>query len=126
MSDATTPALDHTIVWATDRARSAEFLAHVLGVRVGAPTEPFLPVRLGNGVTLDFAEGRDAPDTQHYAFRVSEEQFDAALARVTAAGLTYWADPFRREPGRTNRMNGGRGFYVADPDGHMMELLTVT
>jgi catechol 2,3-dioxygenase-like lactoylglutathione lyase family enzyme len=122
---ADTPALDHTIVWSTDRARSAAFLAHVLGLEVGAPVEPFLPVRLGNGVTLDFAEQPQAPAVQHYAFRVSEEQFAAAFGRLVEAGVPYWADPLHRRPGEVNRMNGGRGVYFADPDGHNMELLTV-
>jgi catechol 2,3-dioxygenase-like lactoylglutathione lyase family enzyme len=117
------PALDHTIVWTTDRARGAEFLAHVLGLDVGAPTGPFLPIRLGNGVTLDYAVG--SPTPQHYAFRVSEAAFDAAFARIRAAGIAYWADPEHDRPGELNRMNGGRGFYFADPDGHNMELLTV-
>jgi catechol 2,3-dioxygenase-like lactoylglutathione lyase family enzyme len=119
------PALDHTIVWTTDRARGAEFLAHVLGVEVGAPTGLFLPVRLGNGVTLDYAQGPPNPTAQHYAFRIGEAAFDAAFARIRAAGTAYWADPTHREPGRINHMNGGRGLYFADPDGHNMELLTV-
>jgi catechol 2,3-dioxygenase-like lactoylglutathione lyase family enzyme len=122
---AETPALDHTIVWSTDRARSAEFLAHVLGLEVGRPTEPFLPVRLGNGVVLDFAERPEAPAAQHYAFRVSEAQFDAAFVRVVDAGIPYWADPLREQPGEINHTNGGRGVYFADPDGHNLELLTV-
>jgi catechol 2,3-dioxygenase-like lactoylglutathione lyase family enzyme len=120
-----TPALDHTIVWSTDRARSAQFLSHVLGLQVDRPIEPFLPVRLGNGVTLDFAERPEPPAEQHYAFRVSEEQFDAAFARIVDAGIPYWSDPFRERPGEINHMNGGRGVYFADPDGHNMELLTV-
>jgi catechol 2,3-dioxygenase-like lactoylglutathione lyase family enzyme len=118
-----TPALDHTIVWSTDPARSAAFLAEVLGVEVGARTGMFLPIRLGNGVTLDYAQG--SPAVQHYAFRVSEDAFDAAFARIRAAGIEYWADPLHREPGELNAMNGGRGLYFADPDGHNMELLTV-
>ena len=124
MTNAGTPALDHTIVWATDRARSAEFLAHVLGLPVGEPTGSFLPIRLGNGVTLDFARSSDKPMPQHYAFRIGEDEFDAAFARITAAGITYWADPGHTRPGELNSVNGGRGCYFADPDDHNMELLT--
>jgi catechol 2,3-dioxygenase-like lactoylglutathione lyase family enzyme len=118
------PALDHTIVWSRDPARSAAFLAHVLGVEVGARTGPFRPIRLGNGVTLDFAQGPE-PAAQHYAFRIGDDAFDAAFARIRAAGIEYWADPLHQEPGRLNDMGGGRGLYFADPDGHNMELLTV-
>jgi catechol 2,3-dioxygenase-like lactoylglutathione lyase family enzyme len=126
MTSSGTPALDHTIVWASDRARSAEFLAHVLGLPVGAPNGPFLPIRLGNGITLDFAHSGEKPMSQHYAFLVSEEEFDAAFTRITAAGITYWADPFHTQPGQVNNWNGGRGLYFADPDDHNMELLTVS
>jgi catechol 2,3-dioxygenase-like lactoylglutathione lyase family enzyme len=63
---------------------------------------------------------------QHYAFLVGEDDFDAALARIRAADVTFWADPFRNQPGEINTDDGGRGLYFADPDGHLMELLTVS
>ncbi|MEU6161958.1 VOC family protein [Streptomyces sp. NPDC047130] len=117
--------LDHVAVLAKDRQLSAEFLAAVLGLRVGAPFGPFLPVDLGNGVTLDFYEQRDEPvQGQHYAFLVPEEEFDAMLARLDALGVTYFADPHHGEPGRFNRLFGGRGAYFTDPDGHNMEIMT--
>ena len=118
-----TVELNHTIVWSTDKHAGAAFLAHVLGVEVGAETGPFVPVELSNSVTLDYADAI-APSPQHYAFRVDDTVFDAALQRVRAAGIEYWADPGHRQPGRLNTMSGGRGFYFADPDGHNLELLT--
>ncbi|MEV5840735.1 VOC family protein [Streptomyces sp. NPDC051985] len=117
--------LDHTNIYATDRHRSAEFLAAVLGLRVGTPFGPFLPVDLGNGVTLDYYEKRDEPiQSQHYAFLVPEEGFDGMIVRLEAAGVTYYADPHHTEPGRTNGLFGGRGAYFEDPDGHNMEIMT--
>lgn len=116
--------LNHTIVWATDRAASAGFLAGVLGLSVGAESEPFLPVVLANGVTLDFAQAEQVAG-QHYAFLVGDEEFDAALARLAQSGTPVYADPLHRTPG-INGMSGGRGLYFADPDGHNMELLTRT
>jgi catechol 2,3-dioxygenase-like lactoylglutathione lyase family enzyme len=122
---ATIARLDHTVVYAFDRQLSAEFLATVLGLKVGAPFGPFLPVDLGNGVTLDFYEKSDEPiQPQHYAFLVPEEQFDAMIARLEALGVTYYADPHHTEPGRVNHLFGGRGAYFADPDGHNMEIMT--
>ncbi|MFE9452364.1 VOC family protein [Streptomyces sp. NPDC006739] len=117
--------LNHTNIYAYDRRTSAEFLARILGLRVGAPFGPFLPVDLANGVTVDFYEKRDEPiQSQHYAFLVPEEEFDGMIARLEAAGITYYADPHHGEPGRTNDLFGGRGAYFEDPDGHNMEILT--
>ncbi|MEU5321115.1 VOC family protein [Streptomyces sp. NPDC021056] len=118
--------LNHTAVFATDRHLSAEFIAAILGLTVGAPFGPFLPVDLGNGVTLDYYEKRDEPiQPQHYAFLVPDEQFDAVIARLEAVGVTYYADPRHTEPGRINRLFGGRGAYFDDPSGHNMEVMTV-
>lgn len=117
--------LNHTVVLATDPALSAEFIATVLGLRVGARFGPFLPVDLGNGVTLDYYEMRDEPvQSQHYAFLVPEADFDTMIARLDALAVTYYADPSHTEPGRTNDLFGGRGAYFADPDGHNMEIMT--
>ncbi|MBL1082741.1 VOC family protein [Streptomyces actinomycinicus] len=117
--------LNHTAVYASDRSLSAEFLAAILGLEVGAPFGPFLPVDLGNGVTLDYYEKRDEPiQAQHYAFLVPDEQFDGMIARLEAVGVTYYADPGHTEPGKINRLFGGRGAYFDDPDGHNMEIMT--
>ncbi|GGQ47247.1 VOC family protein [Streptomyces althioticus] len=117
--------LNHTAVYARDRRRSAEFLAGILGLEVGAPFGPFLPVDLGNGVTLDYYELHDEPvQSQHYAFLVPEERFDAMIARLEEAGVTYYADPRHTEAGRVNGLFGGKGAYFEDPDGHNMEIMT--
>ncbi|MGW1259640.1 VOC family protein [Streptomyces sp. NPDC002513] len=117
--------LNHTAVYARDRRLSAAFLAGILGLEVGAPMGPFVPVDLGNGVTLDYYEKRDEPiQSQHYAFLVPEEQFTTMIARLETRGVTYYADPRHTEPGRTNRLFGGHGAYFDDPDGHNMEIMT--
>ncbi len=115
--------LDHVIVWARDRDASARFLAGVLGLPLGERSGPFVPIRLGNGVTLDYAETYPVRP-QHYAFLVDEDTFDAALGRLVSAGVDYYADPLHEHPGRLNHRNGGRGLYFADADGHNLELLT--
>ncbi|QIP85910.1 VOC family protein [Streptomyces sp. Tu 2975] len=121
----TSVQLNHTAVYAKDRRLSAEFLAAVLGVEVAAPFGPFLPVDLGNGVTLDYYELTDEPvQPQHYAFLVPDEQFDTMIARLEAIGVTYYADPSHTEPGAINRLFGGRGAYFDDPSGHNMEIMT--
>ena len=118
--------LDHVIVRARDRQASAAFLADLLGIEVGVPSEPFLPVRVDNGVTLDYMQVSGPVATQHYAFLVDDAVFDAALERITRDGVAYWAHPGHERPGEINRRMGGRGIYFDDPDGHAMEILTVS
>lgn len=119
--------LNHTIVRVRDKQVSAPFLAGILGVDVAPPWGPFLPLALGNGVVLEYLDVGDGPvQSQHYAFLVSDDVFDAAYTRIREAGLSHWADPFHQQPGRINQNYGGRGVYFDDPDGHSMELLTVT
>jgi catechol 2,3-dioxygenase-like lactoylglutathione lyase family enzyme len=117
--------LNHTVVGAHDKHASARFLAAILGVEVGAEMGPFVPVVLDNSVTLDFMTQADVRP-QHYAFLVSDNDFDAAFGRIQQAGLTYWADPHHETPGEINQRWGGRGVYFNDPNGHNMEILTRT
>lgn len=117
--------LNHTIVHARDKRESAEFLAGILGLEVGAEWGPFVPLATANGVTLDFATApEESIVAQHYAFLVSEAEFDTAFARIEELGLTYYADPHRERPGEINHNDGGRGVYFLDPVGHAMEIIT--
>lgn len=117
--------LNHTIVHARDNRASAEFLAHILGLEIGAEWGPFIPVATANGVTLDFATiPAESIIGQHYAFLVSEAEFDASYARIKELGITYWADPHQKHPGEINHNDGGRGIYFLDPAGHAMEIIT--
>jgi catechol 2,3-dioxygenase-like lactoylglutathione lyase family enzyme len=116
---------NHTIIAAVDNRASAAFLAHILGLEVGAEWGPFVAVATDNGVTLDFATvPADKITTQHYAFLISDEEFDAALARLQAADITYYPEPTLRNPGEINHNHGGRGLYFLDPAGHGMEIIT--
>jgi catechol 2,3-dioxygenase-like lactoylglutathione lyase family enzyme len=116
--------LNHTIIRCPDREASAKFLADILGVEVGPPTGRFLPIQTSNGVTLDFATDTEPVTGQHYAFLLSDQEFDDAFARLEKTGDTYWADPRRSRPGEINHNHGGRGVYFLDPAGHSMEMIT--
>jgi catechol 2,3-dioxygenase-like lactoylglutathione lyase family enzyme len=119
-----TIALNHTIVPARDAKGSATFLAEILGrgrpVRFG----PFWVVTLDNGVSLDFQDSDEAMPIEHYAFLVSEPEFDAIFERIRTRGLTYWADPAHSRPFEINHNDGGRGVYWNDPNGHYLEIIT--
>jgi catechol 2,3-dioxygenase-like lactoylglutathione lyase family enzyme len=115
--------LNHTIVPARDPMASAQFLADILALTVDPPVAHFTPVTLANSVTLDYDQ-HDSFDSHHYAFLVSEEEFDAAFARIQSRGVTFYADPACRQAGQIYRSHGRRGTYFRDPDGHLMEILT--
>jgi catechol 2,3-dioxygenase-like lactoylglutathione lyase family enzyme len=115
--------LNHIIVSARDKHASAAFLAGILGVEVGTAWGPFVPLPLSNGVTLDFLDTEQV-HPQHCAFQLSEPEFEAALARLRAGGLSYWADPLHQRPGAVSDRFGSRAVYFEDPAGHNMEILT--
>jgi len=115
--------LTHTIVAARNRDESAAFLAGLLGVAPPTTFGPFAVVELANDVSLDFMEEGDV-HPRHYAFLVTEEEFDQIFGRIRDRGLDYWADPFERHPGEINTNDGGRGVYWKDPNGHVLEIIT--
>ncbi|MEV0118606.1 VOC family protein [Streptomyces sp. NPDC050844] len=118
--------LNHTIIHARDNRESAEFFTDLLGLEITSEWGPFIAVALSNGVTLDFATipAKDIA-LQHYAFLISEEEFDAAYEKISTRGIEHWADPQQKLPGEFNTNDGGRGVYFLDPAGHAMELITV-
>jgi catechol 2,3-dioxygenase-like lactoylglutathione lyase family enzyme len=116
--------LNHTIVWCRDQHVSAAFLAETLGLAPPTRFGPFLVVEAANDVSLDFHEVDGAIGAQHYAFLVSEEEFDAIFGRIAGGGLDFWADPAKTRAGEINHNDGGRGVYFPDPDDHLLEIFT--
>ena len=121
-----TVLLNHTIVWCRDKKESARYLTDTLGLPEAKPFGPFMVVEMGNEVSLDYHDvdaraGEIA--SQHYAFLVSEAEFDEIFTRI-GAHQDYWADPGLSRKGEINRRDGGRGVYFKDPDGHLLEILT--
>ena len=115
---------NHTIVWCRDQKTSAQFLADILGRPEPVRFMHFLVVELDNGVSLDFMDVDDKAGGQHYAFLMTEIEFDEVFARIQARGLVYWADPARTKPNEIYRLFGGRGVYFQDPDGNLLEAMT--
>ena len=115
---------NHTIVPARDAEGSAKFLAEMLGRDAPKRFAPFWTVTLDNGVTLDFQHSDEAMPIEHYAFLVSEKEFDVIFERIRERKLTYWADPMHSQPFEINRHDGGRGLYWNDPNGHYLEIIT--
>src|SRR5262245_53618252 len=117
--------LNHTIVPARDKEESARFYERMFGFSYERPMGHFAPVRIpSQSLTLDFDTWEESFPPQHYAFKVSDAEFDEIFGRIVAAGLTYGSGPFTPEDMQINHWNGGRGVYFRDPSGHLLELLT--
>ena len=115
--------LNHTIVPARDKEASARFFARIFGLSYEGPMGHFAPVRVNETFTLDF-DHRDTFESHHYAFHVSDEEFDSILGRIKAEGLAFGSGPFETGDMQTNHRLGGRGLYFLDPNGHNLELMT--
>lgn len=115
--------LNHTIVHTHDKQAEARFVTDVLGLPEPVPFGPFAVVELQNGVSLDFMDVDGDITEQHYAFLISEDEFDLVSQRLRDRGITTYADPGRRRTG-FNTNDGGRGLYFDSPEGHNLEVLT--
>jgi extradiol dioxygenase family protein len=117
---------NHTIIAAKDKTQSATWLTELFGLPEPQPFGRFLAVAVANDVSLDYAQVGDGDDIrpQHYAFLVSEDDFESIYGKIRERGIEHWADPRRSRPGEINRNDGGRGVYFQDPAGHYMEILT--
>ncbi|QUR68469.1 VOC family protein [Mycobacterium spongiae] len=119
-------SFNHTIVASRDKRASAEFLTELFDLPSPTPFGRFMVVTLEHGACLDYADvpSNEEIHTQHYAFLVSDEEFDTIYGKIRSRGLPHWADPGATRPGEINRRDGGRGVYFPDPSGHSMEILT--
>ena len=119
--------LDHTIVPSRDKVAAAKLLGELLGVEwAAAGMGPFAAVYVNDGLTLDFIDTNEAFPIYHFCFRVSDEEFDAILGRIKAAGIRYRSEVRGPQDSQINRYCGGRGVYWNEPDGHQWEMLTVS
>ncbi len=115
---------NHTILWASDSAASAKFLAEMLGLPAPRHWGPFEIVTTENGANLDYMDTDGEIARQHYAFLVGEAEFDEIFGRIRERGLPYWADPGQTRTDEINRHDGGRGLYFEDLNGHLLEIIT--
>jgi catechol 2,3-dioxygenase-like lactoylglutathione lyase family enzyme len=116
--------LNHTIVAAHDKNAAALFLTEILGLPAPSVLGPFAVVQVGDDTSLDYMETEGDITSQHYAFLVSEIEFDEIFGRIRERRLAYWADPSQQQRGQINSWDDGRGVYIEDPNGHLLEILT--
>ena len=118
------PVLDHTIVASHDHRHAAASVAGLLGLPEPVTLGHFAVVRVGSTTTLDFVDVDGPITSQHYAFLVTEAEFDEIFGRIAEHVMPYWADPGHGHPGEINTWDGGRGVYFDDPSGHRLEIIT--
>ena len=97
------------------------------GLGEAMPWGPFMIVEMDNGVSLDYHDFDDLNGEilpQHYAFLVTEDEFNEIFGRIEARHQDYWADPGLTNRGEINHHDGGRGVYFQGPDGHLLEIIT--
>ena len=116
--------LDHTIVPSRNKEAAARFFSRIFGLNYNGTVSHFAPVRVNENLTLDFDEASGF-EPHHYAFKVSDAEFDAIFGRIKAGGVIYGSGPGAFEDMQINHRGGGRGVYFRDPDGHILEILTV-
>jgi catechol 2,3-dioxygenase-like lactoylglutathione lyase family enzyme len=120
-----TIVLDHTIVPACDKDASAQYFAELFGLSCGATVGPFTPVQVNASLTFDFDDRRPF-EIHHYAFHVSDNEFDAIFGRVKARGLVFGSHPYDQENMRVREFSGGRTVYFKELNGHLLEIRTRT
>jgi catechol 2,3-dioxygenase-like lactoylglutathione lyase family enzyme len=118
-----TITLNHAIVPARDKIAAAKFFAGIFGLK-RCRAGYFAPVKVNKNLTLLFETDRKF-ESHHYAFHVSKTEFDAILARIRKAKIVYGSAPWSPDDGKLNDWSGGRGVYFRDPNGHVLELMTV-
>jgi catechol 2,3-dioxygenase-like lactoylglutathione lyase family enzyme len=116
--------LNHTIVAARDKRAAAAWFTAIMGLPPAEAFGPFMGVELAHGLTFDFASTAGDIAGQHYAFLVTETEFDEIYGRIQTGDVPHWADPGQTRPGQINRNDGGRGVYFLHPDGHFLEIIT--
>ena len=116
--------LDHTIVPTRDKLASAKFFAEIFGLNVQPGEGYFAQVQVNDSLTFDFADETE-PQSHHYAFHISDAEFEAIYRRVKAKGLPYGSGPYNHTDGKIYTRRSGRGFYFEDPNGHLLEVMTV-
>ena len=116
--------LNHHIVPATNSEASARYYREMLGLEPPVRLGEFAVLKVSGDTTLDFIDTGGDFDRQHYAFLVTETEFDEIFARIKERGQPYWSDPMHQAPNEINAWDDGRGVYFNDPDGHRLEIIT--
>jgi catechol 2,3-dioxygenase-like lactoylglutathione lyase family enzyme len=120
--------LDHLILAVNERDTSIAFYTHILGLNHEKEGDqgPFSMLRVTPSFVIQMAAWGTAGG-EHLAFAMSRPEFDAAFARIKAAGIAY-GDQFdtvgnMQGPGDGAASQGmGKALYFFDPNKHLLEI----
>lgn len=118
-----TITLNHTIVPCLNKVESAKFYCRLFGFKYIGEFSNFIAIRVNDTLCLDF-DNRDKFESNHYAFKASEQEFDEILERLQAENIKYGSEPGESDDMKINHHYGGRGVYFRDQNGHLLEVLT--
>ena len=116
--------LNHTIVPCFNKVESAKFYCRLFGFELAGDFSRFIVVRVNDTLCLDF-DSRVTFESHHYAFKVSEQEFDEIFERLQIENLEYGSGPSETDDVTINHNDGGRGVYFRDQNGRLLEMLTV-
>jgi catechol 2,3-dioxygenase-like lactoylglutathione lyase family enzyme len=126
--------LNHLLVPCKDKVKSASYFSRLMGLPTGQVAH-FAPVKINESLVLDFAEIDDVSlwaeenghfARQHYAFKVSDDEFEAVFGRVKAEGLRYGSGPGpdKLYDMQVDHRRGGSRVYFDELNGHSIEIFT--
>ena len=119
-------AIDHIIVKVNDLDASVAFYTAVLGFANEGTDGPFTVLRIGPNCQLQLAAW-GTPGYEHYAFSVSQTEFQQIFSRIKDAGIAYGPtfDSVGTNAGPGEEC-GARGcaptLYFNDPSKHLLEI----
>lgn len=123
-----TVEFNHLIILAREKKKTADFITGLLDLPEAIPADGavpdfFLCIQFDNDVTILVTEFKEHP-IGHYAFKVTNDHFDRIVEKLKNEELNFWADPRMQRPFECYEQEGNKGFYVIDPSGHGLEVLT--
>lgn len=120
--------LDHVILKVNDLDQSLAFYTDLMGFENAGTDGPFIVVRVSESFQIQLAPW-GTPGSEHYAFAVSNADFDEIFERIKTAGLDY-GPSFDTVGSNTGPgvESGARGdaptLYFFDPNKHLIEIRT--
>ena len=119
---------NHLIILAKEKKKTADFITRLLDLPEAIPADSavpnfFLCIQFDNDVLILITELKEH-SVGHYAFKVTNDHFDKIIEKLKIKKQDFWADPRMQRPLECYEEQGNKGFYIVEPSGHGLEVLT--